>query len=274
MASLKAAINKFVIAWIPMRLSNTVYWCVISAAFSLAIGPVFACAPDRIDAKVNIVWVYDGDTVRLKGREKLRLIGIDAPELGRDGKPAQPYSKAARQALQDILASQNNRVLLRYGTEQRDAYGRLLVHLYLPDKTSVNAQLLRRGLAIALTVPPNDWNLECYRGAEAQARREAAGIWSLPQYRKIKSSRLKGAERGFRIVEGTITAVGRSRHALWFNFEDKLAIRIDHDDVQNFSLPNFSKFKGKRAIVRGWLYKHKGKLYTQLRHPVDLKILP
>jgi endonuclease YncB( thermonuclease family) len=236
--------------------------------------PVLGCATNRIDAEAKVIWIYDGDTIELEGGEKLRLIGINTPERGRHGKAAQAYALAAWHALQQILARHNYHVLLRYGEERRDPYGRLLAHLYLSNQSNVNADLLRRGLAIAITIPPNDWNVDCYRSAEAQARRAKIGIWSLPQYRTLESSRLKGSEHGFHIIAGTVTRIGQSSRALWLDLKNKLGVRIDHTDEHNFDSADLAKLKGKRIEVRGWLYQTKSALRMRLRHPADLKILP
>jgi endonuclease YncB( thermonuclease family) len=246
----------------------------LAGALCLIAEPVLGCATSHIDAAAKVVWIYDGDTVELEGGEKLRLIGINTPERDRDGKPAQAYAQAAWHTLQQVLARHNNQVLLRYGKERRDVYGRLLAHLYVSNQSNVSAYLLRRGLAIAITIPPNDWNVDCYRSAEAQARREKTGIWSLPQYRSLESSKLKGSEHGFHIIVGTVTRIGHSSRALWLNLKDKLGIRIDHADEHYFDSTDLANLKGKRIEGRGWIYQTKGALRMRLRHPADLKILP
>jgi micrococcal nuclease len=233
-----------------------------------------ACDLDHIDQKAKVAWVYDGDTVTLSGGEKVRLIGIDTPERGRDGAPDEPYAQQAKQMLERLLATQGNSVLLRFDASRTDRHGRLLAHVYLPNGVSVSAYMLRHGLATALTVPPNDWNLKCYRHAEAQAQNEKIGIWSLPSYQKINATQLSGRERGFQIVEGTIIRVGKSRRSIWINLAGKFAIRIDRIDAYRFPFHDFASLKGKRVIIRGWLYKHKGELRMRVRHPVDFKILP
>jgi micrococcal nuclease len=69
--------------------------------------------------------------------------------------------------------------------ERRDHYARWLAHVYLPDRGSVTADLLRMGLATQLTVPPNTYDFDCYRRAEAKVRAERAGIWHLPTYQVL-----------------------------------------------------------------------------------------
>ena len=51
------------------------------------------CAADIWD---RVDWVIDGDTVVLSNRQKVRYIGINAPELAHDGHMAEPYGDAAK----------------------------------------------------------------------------------------------------------------------------------------------------------------------------------
>src|SRR3569833_3580335 len=53
-------------------------------------GAAAECGVDRVDAEVTVARVYAGDTVRLNDGRHLRLIGLEAPELGRDGAAAEP----------------------------------------------------------------------------------------------------------------------------------------------------------------------------------------
>lgn len=201
------------------------------------------------------------------------MIGINAPELGRDGNPSQPYANKARRMLQEMLAGFDNRVRLRYGREREDRHGRTLAHMYLPDGRSLSAEMLRYGLAVAITVPPNDWNLACYRQAEAEARERRLGIWMLPQLQKLDSRRLGGAERGYRIVEGVVNATARSRYATWLNLQGGLGVHIDHGDAPHFKGMDLSMLEGRRIVVRGWIHERHGRLRMRLRHPADLGIV-
>ena len=54
------------------------------------------CAPDRIDARVSVTHVVDGDTVKLADGRTLRFIGVDTPEIGHEGRPSQPFAAEAR----------------------------------------------------------------------------------------------------------------------------------------------------------------------------------
>ena len=72
---------------------------------------------------------------------------------------------------------------MRFGPERRDAYGRLLAYVYDPAGRGrrplfVNAELLRRGYARTLTIPPNDARAPMLRRLEAAAGRAGRGLWS------------------------------------------------------------------------------------------------
>ena len=102
------------------------------------------CLPFQVDEWAEVSYVYDGDTVRLSDGRKVRLIGINTPEIGHDGQVSEPLGDAARQALQGLLVGQPQ-VALRYEEDRRDRYGRLLAHLYLLDQRNVQELLLSGG---------------------------------------------------------------------------------------------------------------------------------
>ena len=63
---------------------------------------VFCPAPVAI-ARVEVQRVVDGDTVRLKDGRSVRMIGLNAPETGKKGRPDEPFAVAARQRLQALV---------------------------------------------------------------------------------------------------------------------------------------------------------------------------
>jgi endonuclease YncB( thermonuclease family) len=134
--------------------------------------------------------VHDGDSVRLADGRALRLIGIDTPELARDGRPDEPLARAARDRLRELLRDSGMRLELRFDREREDHYGRLLAHAYLPDGRSIAAELLAEGLATQLVVPPNEASWTCFRQAERVARRARLGLWALPGYQVMASQGL------------------------------------------------------------------------------------
>ncbi len=218
-----------------------------------------------------VAWVYDGDSLRLADGRKLRLIGIDTPELGRDGAPDRPGAEAARARLQGLIDAQNGRVLLRPGREAVDRYGRRLVHLYLPDGRNLVRLLLAEGLGFAVAVPPNLSSLDCYFDAEGQARAARLGLWRGDP--AVQAVELSANAEGFHLARGRIRRVGNSRRALWLNLHGGLALRVDRPDLQYFSDLEADARPGRALEVRGWIYRRKGERRMQLRHPASLRWL-
>ncbi len=122
--------------------------------------------------------VVDGDTVVLRVRGGLlrtRLIGVDAPEtwLRRDC-----FGAEATRALRRLLPS-GSRVYAAGDAEPYDRYGRRLLYLWTPRGELVEADLVRRGFARTLEMPPNTAHAAALRDAEHTARRTHAGLWAV-----------------------------------------------------------------------------------------------
>jgi endonuclease YncB( thermonuclease family) len=242
---------------------------------SLSMSPAFAaqqCAADRIDEHVQVAYAHDGDTVRLQDGRSVRLIGIDTPELGRDGAPDQPIAAAARDALRALLARRPE-LNLRFDITRHDSHGRLLAHAFLSDGTSVSAWLLERGYATLLIMPPNEWNSRCYQSAERRAHTSRLGIWGLPAYQPVPSTHLDRAAQGYRLIKGRVVHVGKSAHSLWLDLEGKVAARIDREDLNYFAAVPLSELLHKEVIVRGWVHPHQDEMQLRLRYPADLEIV-
>ncbi len=152
---------------------------IIAAAFVvlLLLGlseRAFAGLRDYSGDVAKVVRVNDGDTITVKidgRREKIRLIGIDAPELGQ-----QPWGEMAKRHLEDILFSSPS-VVLEYDVDRRDKYGRLLAYVKTAGGKLVNAEMLRDGYAVLFTFPPNVKHVNEFTSAQRQARERKLGIW-------------------------------------------------------------------------------------------------
>ena len=129
------------------------------------------------EATALVTRVVDGDTVeaRIGGKvEDVRYIGVDTPETVKPGAPVQCFGPTASAFNHRLV--ERRRVRLVFGAERRDIYGRLLAYVYLGERF-VNADLVRRGLARTLTIPPNDRFAPLLRKLELQAARAGRGLW-------------------------------------------------------------------------------------------------
>lgn len=229
-----------------------------------------SCALDRTDEEVRIGRIYDGDTVELSDGRKLRLIGIDTPELGHGRGPSQPLAEAAFQALRTLLAT-SPRLRLRYDAEPHDRYQRRLAHIFLHNGASVEAALLEQGLATALVIPPNVWNLACYQAAEKRARLARRGLWALADYQPVDVDKLPAKAAGFHLIKGRVERVGNSRKSIWLNLAGNVSLRIDRKDLPYFKGYDLQGMENREVLARGWLHPQKRGLMMRIRHPAALE---
>ena len=121
-------------------------------------------------------YVCDGDTVILETGQRVRYVGIDAPEMGREGQKAEFMAEEARAF--NARAVLGGRLRLEFDRERRDRYGRLLAHILLPDGRLLNAVLVRQGLARVVTRRPNLLHRKDLLQAQRAAMTDRLGIWS------------------------------------------------------------------------------------------------
>jgi micrococcal nuclease len=137
--------------------------------------PPQAAANDTPGGWVVVTQVLDGDTIRV-GHTRVRLIGIDAPEIAHRNKPGEYYGPEAAAFARRLLAGKRVRLAFNMGDEV-DAYGRVLAYVFLEDGTFVNRELVRRGYARVLTRFPFDY-VDDFRQAQTEARRAGLGLWA------------------------------------------------------------------------------------------------
>ena len=140
------------------------------------VAPATGNLPSGIDVVVRKV--IDGDTIEVSGGERVRLIGIDTPETHDPNRPAGCFGTEASRFTATLLAP-GTPVRLVGDAEQRDRYGRLLAYVYRrADGLFVNAELLRRGYAQLLTIPPNVAHTDEFAAIARDARAGSQGLWA------------------------------------------------------------------------------------------------
>ena len=167
-----------------MRRTTTVV-----ATMACAIGAVVAAAAPAGSFTLRgvVSSVTDGDTIVVEltsgKRERVRLIGIDAPERGRC------YSSSATAAARRL--ADGRAVVLRGDSTQatRDRYGRLLAYVWLPGGRDLGYGLVRGGFAKAYVYDRPFERLAIYRRAEAAAR--GTGIWRCGTPAPVASGRCR-----------------------------------------------------------------------------------
>ncbi|MFZ2619855.1 MAG: thermonuclease family protein, partial [Alphaproteobacteria bacterium] len=122
--------------------------------------------------------VFDGDTFITSTGQTIRLLGINTPEPSTGRRPAEAGGDAASRFTKKLLSGQS----VTIQPYNKDRYGRTLAHVYL-GKVWVNEHLVRQGQAHVYTFPDNRDNVAPLLTAEAAARKEKLGLWSLPHWR-------------------------------------------------------------------------------------------
>ncbi|HNX80834.1 MAG TPA: thermonuclease family protein [Candidatus Omnitrophota bacterium] len=146
----------------------------------------FGKESDYSDVLVNRV--VDGDTLRLETGERVRLIGIDTPEMHesqklnrdsvRSGQSKSVIQKLGKQAYAFTRQLvEGKRVSLEFDVEKRDKYNRILAYVYLKDGTFVNAKIIEEGYASLMTYPPNVKYVDLFQQLYRQARENRRGLW-------------------------------------------------------------------------------------------------
>ena len=113
----------------------------------------------------KVVSVHDGDTITIlaeKEQVKIRLFGIDAPEL------KQPYGKKSKQFLSNLIAGQ----IVEVKENGNDRYGRTIGTVSLNGE-DINAQMVENGYAWAYRRFSKK-----YAPQESEAKFEERGLWS------------------------------------------------------------------------------------------------
>ena len=138
----------------------------------LAVGSALASPLDG-----TVVRVVDGDTihVQLVDRvEKIRYIGVNAPEIHHPTRGEEPGGREAAEVNRQLVVGR--RIRLELDVRARDRHGRLLAYVWAGD-TMVNAELVRRGYAQVMTVPPNVRYQDLFLKLQREAQNARRGLW-------------------------------------------------------------------------------------------------
>jgi endonuclease YncB( thermonuclease family) len=132
----------------------------------------------------GVAQVADGDTLSLPDGTRVRLFGIDAPELSQRCNGV-PCGQQSREGLRRLVGT----AVVRCVGEDYDRYGRLVAICYVGHE-DLGRTLVRNGFALAFRQYSERYVLE-----EIAAREERLGVWGAGQveapwlYRSRQGSR-------------------------------------------------------------------------------------
>lgn len=158
--------------------------------FSLIIILLFITFPinTAYGERFRVTEVHDGDTISIRVSgiigipmtiERVRLIGIDAPELRQE-----PWGRIAKRYLKKIISKSDWVVNVEFDVERRDKYGRLLAYLWDKNGQMINEKMLENGYAMLYTIPPNVKYTERFIAAQKRAQTRQIGIWGIDGIRE------------------------------------------------------------------------------------------
>ncbi len=152
-------------------------------------GPGSDAAPSASSGRAGelerglVVGVADGDTITVQiggGRERVRYVGVDAPEVASDrtGGQAECGADAATDRNRSLVMGEE--VGLERDVNDRDRFDRLLRHVWIErdgGRLLVGEELVSEGLVEARSYPPDTRYDARLQEAERVARDAGAGIW-------------------------------------------------------------------------------------------------
>ena len=214
--------------------------------------------------------VFDGDTVLLGNGEKVRLLGINTPEVDSPRKIGEAGGEEAKLWLRRQLTGRA--VRLEQDGELRDKYRRLLAHVFTDGGEHINLALVEAGLAFVDIHPPNLKYAVALAQAQNRAEQARRGIWGMEEYRpKPVEALIAGpALRGWQRLTGMPSAVASGRRYFRLKFSDRFDVRIARENLDLF--PPLETYLNRNVEVRGWLSRRRGDYSIFVRHPSALVI--
>ncbi|MBI5887723.1 MAG: thermonuclease family protein [Deltaproteobacteria bacterium] len=219
----------------------------------------------------------DGDTIKLRGGEKVRYLGIDSPEKG------EPFYEEAKRRNSGLVKGKKVRLVV-CGEEPRDKYGRTLAWVYTGESLLINSALLREGLGKLMIIPPCGLEKEKeFRQIEKEAHAERRGIWGLKGGNGsgggvvIPAQDAAGRIGEAVSVKGRVKYVHRAKKAIYINFgnrRDGFTAVIFKSSFDAFSLAglNPADLTGRVVTVKGVVRKYGDRAEIIVKLPTQIEI--
>lgn len=175
--------------------------------------------------KISVKSVYDGDTLTTQKGERIRLIGINTPELS-DSEPL------AEDAAKFLKKWQNQSLLLQLDKQKKDKYKRTLGHLFTLDGQNISALILKKGLGFLISIPPNLNYQDCYLASSRDAKTLNKGIYAHPYFAHA-STQSQNLKSGFGRFIGQVESAYMSKRVIWLNFKGHISVKIHPKDLEH-----------------------------------------
>jgi len=239
-------------------------------------------APDTLSPpeSAEIAGVIDGDTLRLKGGETLRLSGIEVPKrvLATGDAALARLAGTAAEATTALIGTRP--ITLRQDAGKRDRYGRRLAQVFNSDGLWLQESLIGAGLARVHGDGRNRLGLETLLRVEAEARDAGRGIWRHPLFavRMADDPKLERFAGTFQIVAGRVFAAAVAKGTGFINFgadrgtDLTLVLKKPALDLGGPAMMDLAWLTSKPIRCRGWLDLYKGPR-IDISHPEQIEVL-
>lgn len=128
---------------------------------------------------VRVKRVVDGDTIVLETGERVRLLGVNTPEVSHRKKFVEAFGKDASEFTRRMVEGKLVRIEADLPASKKDKHSRIFAYVFLEDGTHLNAEIIRQGYGFAESSwPPLKYEYE-FRRLEQEAREKRRGLWAL-----------------------------------------------------------------------------------------------
>lgn len=219
----------------------------------------------------------DGDTIKLRGGERVRYLGMDSPEKG------EPFYEDAKTRNAGLITGKKVKLIVCV-EEPRDKYGRTLAWVYTNESLLVNAVLLREGLAKLMIIPPCGLEKEKeFTRIEKEAQAEHRGIWGLKGGNGRGNGPVIPAQDAMRhmgeavSVKGRVKDVHRAKKTIYINFGSRMdgfTAVIFKGSFEAFSSVGMDPMDliGRVVTVKGVVRRYEDRAEIIVKLPTQIEI--
>jgi len=216
--------------------------------------------------------VYDGDTIKVRFKNeqerKVRLIGIDAPEIEDSREEAKFRAQMAKRFAFFYLY--RKRIGLSYDWEIEDKYDRLLAYVWTEKQGLFNKFILSEGFAAVFLKFPFKYREEFIK-AEREARKLEKGLWKKGPYPSIPVSEVRAYIGRLLSVKYKCSGVqAKGKFVFLYSSGEEFSTLVPRENISMFS--ELNSFMGKALTVTGFLEEYKGKSQIVAFFPRQIKI--
>ena len=234
-----------------MRLLSVIVLLVITFVKS-GFANTLCSLPAKPNFTAKVVRVYDGDTVRLASGDKVRILGVNTPEMGKENeKKDEPGAIIAKQKLQALLAKSNYKINIYFDSKKVDRYGRLLAYISTSSGIDVSRYMIENGYGVFVAIPPNTMMADCYYRSEKTIRKRNLNNWAIVTNWNISDDAISYFKGGFAILRSKIISYSQSKTKLVILLSNGYKVIVGNKMKKYFA--ELKGMKGKTILIKNWV---------------------